>query len=104
LDSGHSGEVINVGGGFEIAIGDVAKMIADVMGVPVEVTLDTDRIRPPASEVTRLWAATEKAERLLNWRPEYPGRDGLRKGLERTIAWFRDPANLAVYHSDRYAL
>jgi len=98
------GEVINVGGGFEIAIGDVAKMIADVMGVPVDIALDPARLRPPAGEVARLWAANDKAERLLAWQPEYAGLGGLRRGLELTVAWFREPANLAWYRSDGYAL
>ena len=104
LESRHYGEVVNVGGGFEIAIGEVAKMISDIMGARVDVVLDPERLRPGGSEVARLWAANEKAERLLDWRPEYAGRDGLRRGLERTVEWFRDPANLGRYRSDRYAI
>ncbi len=104
LECPHYGEVINVGGGFEIAIGEVAKMITDIMGAEVDVVLDPERIRPRGSEVARLWAATEKAERLLDWRPEYGGRDGLRRGLERTVEWFRDPANLGRYRGDRYEI
>lgn len=104
LDCEHYGEVINVGGGFEIAIGDLAQTIADIMGVPVDITIDPERLRPQGSEVTRLWAANDKAQKLLGWQPEYAGRDGLRKGLEHTIAWFLDPANLAGYRNNRYTL
>ncbi len=34
------GEVINVGSGFEITIGDTVKLIAEVMGADVEITTD----------------------------------------------------------------
>jgi len=34
---------------------------------------------------------------MLPWKPRYTGHDGFRRGLERTIAWFADPANRARY-------
>ena len=47
-------------------------------------------MRPAASEVERLYAGIDKAERLLGWQPLYGGRDGFRRGLAETIAWFGD--------------
>ena len=91
------GEEINVGSGFEIGIGDSARLIAEIMGRDVEITCEAERLRPPGSEVERLYAGLEKAERLIGWRPPEPGLAGFRRGLERTIAWFSDPANLARY-------
>jgi len=96
------GEVVNIGSGFEISIGDTATMIADIMGVEIEIDTDTDRLRPSKSEVERLLASNEKAQRLLGWAPAYGGVDGFRRGLERTIEWFADPGNLAVYKEDLY--
>ena len=32
------------------------------------------------------------------------GGDGFRRGLEETIAWFSQPANLGRYSPDRYVL
>jgi NAD dependent epimerase/dehydratase len=96
------GQVINIGSGFEISIGDTVSAIAEAMAVKVEVIQDEARLRPKASEVERLFAGTNKAERLFEWSPEYGGLEGFVQGLAETAAWFRDPVNLAAYKSDRY--
>lgn len=98
------GEVINLGTGFEISIGDLATLIAETMGVAIEIDCDEQRLRPAASEVERLLSDNRKAARLLNWTPEHAGRDGLRRGLEKTIDWFRRPENLAGYKVDQYTV
>lgn len=98
------GEVINIGSNYEISIGDAVNMIADLMGVSVEVTTDDERLRPEKSEVERLWADNGRARELLGWQPEYAGRAGLRRGLEATIAWFKRPENLALYKTGIYNL
>ena len=105
LDSDQGvGEIINLGSGFEISIGDTAKSIADIMGVEIDILTDTQRLRPEKSEVERLWADNTKAKKLLEWKPKYGGTDGFRKGLEKTIKWFTDPEHLTSYKSDRYNL
>lgn len=96
------GEVCNIGSGFEISIGDTARTIAEVMGADIEIRCDDQRLRPENSEVERLFADVEKAQRLMAWEPAYGGLEGFRRGLEATAAWFSDPANLACYKSDRY--
>lgn len=96
------GEVINIGSNFEISIGDTVAAIARIMGRTVTIEEDTSRLRPPKSEVERLWAANVKAERLTGWRPEYGGLDGFERGLRHTAGWFCDPANLARYKTDIY--
>jgi NAD dependent epimerase/dehydratase len=98
------GEVINIGSNFEISIGDTARLIAEVMGAQVSVELDAGRLRPPSSEVERLWADNAKASRLLDWQPEFGGREGLRRGLEKTVAWFRDESNLRLYRPAEYSI
>jgi NAD dependent epimerase/dehydratase len=98
------GEVVHIGSGFEISIGDTALMIAELMGLEVEIVADEQRLRPEASEVERLWADTSNAVRLLDHRPAYAGIDGLRRGLEDTIDWFRRPENLAAYKAHAYNL
>jgi dTDP-glucose 4,6-dehydratase len=99
-----AGEVINVGSGFEISIGDTARLIAELMGADIEILCDEQRLRPQRSEVERLCASREKAQRLLGWQPRYAGREGLRGGLTQTIVWFRDPAHLKLYRPDSYTL
>jgi dTDP-glucose 4,6-dehydratase len=98
------GEVINLGSGFEVSIGDTARAIADVMGAPVDLAVDEQRLRPPRSEVERLYADTGKARRLLNWSPQFAGMEGFRRGLALTVDWFQQPANLARYKVDAYNL
>jgi dTDP-glucose 4,6-dehydratase len=101
---GVVGEVVNLGSGFEISIGDTARAIADVMGMAIDVVLDQQRIRPERSEVERLCADNAKARRLLNWSPQYAGLEGFKRGLIRTVEWFNDPANLSRYRADVYNL
>lgn len=96
------GEVINIGSNFEISIGETVKMIAEVMGVQIEIETDDTRLRPEKSEVERLWADNRKARETLNWEPRYGGLEGLRRGLAETAAWFTNPRNLQAYKTDIY--
>ena len=98
------GEVINLGSNFEISIKETAELIAEIMGVTISIAQDGDRLRPPSSEVERLWADNSKAKEILNWKPRFAGRDGLKSGLEETIAWFSQPENLSGYKSGIYNL
>ncbi|WP_211942355.1 NAD-dependent 4,6-dehydratase LegB [Cylindrospermopsis raciborskii] len=96
------GEVINIGSNFEISIGDTVKLIAEAMGVEIEIETDEVRLRPEKSEVNRLWADNTKAKQLVGWEPLYGGREGFKQGLAETAEWFMNPTNLAGYKSDRY--
>jgi len=98
------GKVVNVGSGQEISIGDLARLIADELGTHFELATDSERLRPADSEVERLLACNKRAQALLGWTPEFSGETGLRRGLDRTIRWFREPANLDRYRSDGYAV
>lgn len=96
------GEVVNIGSNFEISIEETARLIAEVFGVSIDFDMDAQRIRPAKSEVERLWASNIKALQLTGWAPEYAGRDGLRRGLTETVAWFSLPENIAGYKADIY--
>lgn len=85
------GQVINVGSGREISIGDLARLIVRLVGSSSEVVEDSQRVRPAASEVERLLCGHAKARELLGWVP----RVELEEGLRRSIDWFR-------VHLDRY--
>ncbi|MGE3727443.1 MAG: NAD-dependent 4,6-dehydratase LegB [Candidatus Sericytochromatia bacterium] len=98
------GEVINIGSGFEISIGDTARLIAEIMGVEFTLESEAARLRPVASEVERLHADNAKALKLLNWQPEYGSEAGFRKGLRETINWFSLAENLKGYKHERYNL
>lgn len=96
------GEVINIGSGFEISIGDAARAIADVMGVSLTVVSDEQRLRPESSEVERLLSDTGKARTLMDWSPAYGGLEGFKRGLAETVEWFRQSHNLSKYKHDIY--
>ncbi len=97
-----NGEVINIGSGFEISIGDTVNLIAQVMGAKIAVETDSARLRPEKSEVTRLLADNRKAKAILDWTPEYGGVEGLRRGLRETVDWFLMKENLSAYKPHVY--
>ena len=96
------GQVVNIGSNYEISIGDTARLIAGLMGREVEFTSDEQRLRPPGSEVERLWADNARARNLTGWVPEYAGIEGLKRGLAETIDWFGNHDNLRRYKAGIY--
>jgi dTDP-glucose 4,6-dehydratase len=96
------GEVINIGSNYEVSIGETANLIAEVMGVDIDIVTDEARLRPTNSEVERLWAANQKAKRLLGWEPLFGKKEGFKRGLADTVAWFTQPENLKNYKADIY--
>ena len=80
------GEVINLGTGHSITIGDVANTIIQLIGRPVIISANEgQRLRPEASEVLRLESDNRRAAILIGWQPE----TNLEDGLKKTIDWIR---------------
>jgi dTDP-glucose 4,6-dehydratase len=96
------GETFNLGSGFEISIKDLVELVAEIMGVEVNIVSDEARIRPENSEVERLLADTSKVQRAFDWKPAYAGLEGFKIGLEKTVDWFKKPENRARYKADVY--
>ena len=96
------GEVVNVGSGFEVSIGDLAHLIADVMEVSIDIETEDERLRPEKSEVDRLHADNSRLQNWTQWTPEYAGVDGLRAGLHETSTWFSHPETLQQYKIHQY--
>lgn len=92
------GRTVNLGSGREISIGDLAALIASLIGIDFEVESDDARKRPEKSEVNRLLANHSLATELMGWTP----RVTLEEGLERTIVWIRD--NLDRYRPNEYTV
>lgn len=90
------GEVINIGHGKGITIGELAEKIFSLMGKEVEIISDDQRVRPENSEVLKLICANEKAERLANWKPAY----SLDQGLTETIEFIKN--NMQMYKPEIY--
>ena len=94
------GEVINLGSGFEISIGDTVNLISQIMGREIKIKVDDNRIRPPKSEVERLFACNKKAKLLMDWSPKFSGIKGFEEGLEKTISWFIKDENLSKINTN----
>ena len=94
------GEVINIGSNHEIAIGDLVPLVAEIMDMSVEVEEERARLRPPDSEVERLWADNQKARQLTGWQPTNAGLEGLKRGLRETVDWFLCSDHLSQYKAE----
>ena len=90
------GRVVNIGRGDDLTIGELVERIGTLLGRPIRVETDAQRIRPAASEVGRLLAGTALARELWGWEPAY----SLDQALAETIDWVRD--NLAMFRVDSY--
>lgn len=90
------GEEINIATQKEISIGQLANELAYQINPKAKIICDEERIRPEKSEVNRLLGCNEKIMQMTSWKQRYP----LEKGLEETIAFFRD--NLNKYKVDIY--
>ncbi len=90
------GATVNLGSNREISIGDLAKAIIAIVGRPVEIVTDDQRLRPAKSEVERLLADNRLAKELIGWEPKIRFEDGLRT----TIEWMK--SNLGRYRADVY--
>jgi len=94
------GQVLNAGTGREIAIGDLAAVIASVMGRSLHVDEDRDRLRPTSSEVMRLVCDSKALRTRTGWVP----RVSLEEGLATTVAWFGARDQVARYRPDLYGI
>jgi UDP-glucose 4-epimerase len=85
------GQTINVGSGFEIAINELAKEIASIVGRP-DTAVIHDEPRP--GDVLRLYAETTKAYQLLGFKPEITLPEGLMKLKNWYLSLEKLPENL----------
>ena len=90
------GEVVNIGSGREIAIGDLIELMIEVSGRAVRTVRAAERIRPAGSEVDRLMCDNTRAREWASWTPAVSLADGLRQ----TADWIEE--NLAAVHARRY--
>ena len=91
-----AGEVFNIGTGEGVAIGEVGRAIIELCGNGARLVRDERRVRPEASEVTRLVCDSTKLRARTGWHPRVP----LREGLERTIEFVSQ--HLAEYKANLY--
>jgi NAD dependent epimerase/dehydratase len=92
------GKEINIASNSEISIHDTLNLIKEIMNSDVKFITDNQRIRPEKSEVFRLFGDNKVIKEITDWKPNYD----LKTGLEETIKWFLDRANLEKYKTDIY--
>ncbi len=63
------GQVVNLGSGTEVSIGDIVSKVEEIIGHDLEVEVDNQRVRPEKSEVSRLHADSSKALQLAGCAP-----------------------------------
>lgn len=95
---GAPGEVINLGSGLGVTIGELVEIIQKIMGMQKPVVLDDQRIRPAKSEVFRLISDASKARQILGWQPAFTLEEGLRQTVEFIAS------HLDLYKPDQYNL
>ena len=87
------GQEVNIATGTEISIGDIAELLIAELCPDAKIVSDDVRMRPDASEVFRLIGDNSLIKSLTDWEPKFD----MKLGLQDTIRWFKDPANLAQY-------
>jgi NAD dependent epimerase/dehydratase len=92
------GQVVNIGSGREISIGDLVELLVRTTGSSAEVVVDPDRVRPAGSEVDRLLCDNTRAREWAGWEPEVT----LEEGLRRTSDWVEE--NHHLLDTEGYAI
>jgi NAD dependent epimerase/dehydratase len=92
------GEVVNIGSGREIGIGDLVQLLIDITGKEAVIVTDPERLRPADSEVERLLADNTRAREWAGWTPQV----SLEEGLRRTSEWVA--GNLDRLQTSGYAI
>lgn len=76
------GRCVNIGSGREISIADSIELIVRVVGKNNRLVREEARIRPAASEVTRLLADITLARELVGYEPKVDFETGIRRTVE----------------------
>jgi NAD dependent epimerase/dehydratase len=90
------GEVINIGSGREISVGDLVELLFEVTGRRKELIVEDERLRPTGSEVHRLLCDNTRAQDWAAWKPQV----SLEEGLRATAEWVRQ--NLSELKTNAY--
>lgn len=92
------GSTLQLGTGTDVSVRELVDLVGELLGRELAVELDSDRLRPEASEVERLVSEPRLARELTGWAPQVDMRDGLAK----TIEWIQ--ANTSRYRIEDYAI
>jgi len=80
-----SAQTINLGTGSGVSVAEMVQLASKILGRKIEVLLDSERVRPQASEVWQLVASAERARQLVGWQAS----TRLEDGITQTLSWLR---------------
>jgi len=92
------GEIINLGTGLMVEVGDLIRLVGELVGKQLHPVSESNRKRPENSEVLKLQSDNRKARELIDWVPQV----SLQEGLHRTIEWVTE--HPSMYQPDRYTV
>jgi nucleoside-diphosphate-sugar epimerase len=84
LEDGAAGGVYNVGRGDYVSIGELARMVAELVDHDIDIVSETSKQRSGDVEIPRTVADISRLQ-SLGWAPEFD----IKSGLEATIEAFR---------------
>lgn len=79
------GTELQIGTGTETSIGDVVRLVGELLEKKLDVVQEDQRVRPASSEVDRLLCDPSAAHTQLGWQH----RVDIRTGLQHVIDWTR---------------
>lgn len=80
LGRATSGRVMNIGGGNERSVLELAEMVLELMDADLPVMESPERTRP--TEMRRSYCDNLESREILGWQPCVPLRDGLSRTIE----------------------
>lgn len=80
-------EVVNLGGGDPVTLADLITLVGEEMGIEPAI----EPLPMQTGDVRRTWADLARARALLDYEPEVPLRDGVR----RFVRWFEEERGAA---------
>ena len=92
------GRTVQLGTEHDVSVGDIVRVVGELLGKELTVELDPARVRPEGSEVMRLISSPRLAGELMGWAPTV----GLEDGLRRTIEWIE--RSRARYRTEHYVI
>lgn len=92
------GHDCNIATQSEISVQELANEIISQINPSAKIISDEQRIRPPKSEVFRLYGSNKKIKEYTDWDLQY----SFSQGIAETINWFKNPEHLLRYKAEIY--
>ena len=88
------GQEFNIGSDNFYKISEVVNMLKSIINKKIEIKLDPKKIRPRKSEVKVLLCNSNKAKKILNWKPSCSSKKDFYNKLKYTVEHYKKHLNL----------